>query len=53
MAHTEHARPIRKEGQRLQELRRSNAAGIHQDRRTKRVRARRDKRLAAIKESMA
>lgn len=35
-------------GQRLAELRRSNAAGKHKDRRTRRRRERRAARLAAI-----
>ena len=53
MSKTDHTRPPRQEGNRLMELRRSNASGIHQDRRTKRARGRRVQKLTAIRESVA
>ena len=37
----------------IQGIRRSNAAGTHQDRRTKRLRTRRDQERAAIRDSYA
>lgn len=40
--------PSKPEGQRLNELRRSGAAGPHQDKRTKRNRSRSDRRRNAI-----